>query len=105
MEDGTVKLYDFGTAKGLEARKPGTAVVGLTPHYAPPGAFTERKARVGDDLWAVGVMLYEMVAGHRPHSRKEANGGTSAGHCIERTRASRCRPDARRRWPQSSTSS
>jgi protein kinase-like protein len=73
LGDATVKLYDFGTAKGLEARKPGTAVVGLTPQYAPPERFTERRARVGDDLWAVGVMLYEMVAGHRPHSRKEAN--------------------------------
>jgi hypothetical protein len=71
MPDSTVKLYDFGTAKGLEPRRPGTAVVGLTPQYAPPERFTERRARVGDDLWAVGVMLYEMVAGHRPHSRKE----------------------------------
>ena len=73
MADATVKLYDFGTAKGLEPRRPGTAVVGLTPQYAPPERFTERRARVGDDLWAVGVMLYEMVAGHRPHSRKEDN--------------------------------
>ena len=73
MADGTVKLYDFGTAKGLEPRRPGTAVVGLTPQYAPPERFTERRARVGDDLWAVGVMLYEMVAGHRPHSQKEGN--------------------------------
>ena len=73
MADGTVMLYDFGTAKGLDPRRPGTAVVGLTPPYAPPERFTERKARVGDDLWAVGVMLYEMVAGHRPHSRKEGN--------------------------------
>jgi eukaryotic-like serine/threonine-protein kinase len=73
MEDGTVKVFDFGTAKGLEPSRPGTTVVGLTPHYAPPERLTEGKARVGDDLWAVGVMLYEMVAGHRPHSRKEAN--------------------------------
>ena len=73
MQDGTVKVFDFGTAKGLEPSRPGTTVVGLTPHYAPPERLTEGKARVGDDLWAVGVMLYEMVAGHRPHSRKEAN--------------------------------
>jgi hypothetical protein len=73
MHDGTVKLFDFGTAKGLEPSRPGTTVVGLTPHYAPPERLTEGKARVGDDLWAVGVMMYEMVAGHRPHSRKEAN--------------------------------
>ena len=71
MNDGTVKLFDFGTAKGLEPCRPGTTVVGLTPHYASPERLTEGKARVGDDLWAVGVMLYEMVAGHRPHSRKE----------------------------------
>lgn len=73
MADATVRLYDFGTAKGLEPRRPGTAVVGLTPQYAPPERFTERRARVDDDLWAVGVMLYEMVAGHRPHSRKEGH--------------------------------
>ena len=73
MQDGTVKVFDFGTAKGLEPSRPGTTVVGLTPQYAPPERLTEGKARVGDDLWAVGVMLYEMVAGHRPHSRKEAN--------------------------------
>ena len=73
MPDATVKLYDFGTAKGLDPGRPGTAVVGLTPQYAPPERFIERRARVGDDLWAVGVMLYEMVAGHRPHSRKEVN--------------------------------
>ena len=73
LADATVKLYDFGTAKGLEREAAGTAVVGLTPQYAPPERFTERRARVGDDLWAVGVMLYEMVAGHRPHSRKEGN--------------------------------
>lgn len=71
MPDATVKLYDFGTAKGLDPLRPGTAVVGLTPQYAPPERFIERRARVGDDLWAVGVMLYEMAAGHRPHSRKE----------------------------------
>ncbi|HVA50441.1 MAG TPA: protein kinase [Pirellulales bacterium] len=68
--DGTLKITDFGLAKRLEDEGGQTrsgAVVG-TPHYMSPEQASGRIREVGPaaDIYALGAMLYEMLAGRVP---------------------------------------
>jgi serine/threonine protein kinase len=66
--DEAVKVLDFGIAKALSlSRKVTRNDFGTRPYLSP-----ERLDGDGDvdefaDLWAVGVMLYEMIRGARPY--------------------------------------
>ncbi len=70
--NGSVKVADFGIAKGLEPR-PGqsadltstTMLIG-TPAYLAPERLAGQPATVACDLWAVGAVLYEALAGVKP---------------------------------------
>ncbi len=69
--DDYVKVCDFGIATFLEARASSeltpTGRTMASPHYASPEQLAGargRDARV--DLYAVGVMLFEMLAGRKP---------------------------------------
>src|SRR5918999_2330112 len=74
--DGIVRLADFGIAKALDATsamtQPGT-VFGTASYLAPEQALG---AAVGPatDVYAVGVILFEMLAGARPFSGESATG-------------------------------
>jgi eukaryotic-like serine/threonine-protein kinase len=67
-----VKVLDFGVAKllGTEAGASALTETGAmlgTPYYmAPEQAFGERDIGAAVDAWALGVVLYECVAGERP---------------------------------------
>jgi tRNA A-37 threonylcarbamoyl transferase component Bud32 len=68
-----VKLLDFGIAKLLQPgadgpRLPGT-VIG-TPNYMAPEQAAGAPVDARTDLYALGVVIYEMLAGRRP-SREE----------------------------------
>jgi hypothetical protein len=67
--DGTVKLADFGIARRLDERADLTSVgmfVG-TAKYTAPEQINGEPTTAATDLYAVGVVLYEMLAGVAPY--------------------------------------
>jgi serine/threonine-protein kinase len=65
---GEVKLMDFGIARMAEAPEAMTAaglIVG-TPHYMSPEQVQGKALDPGSDVYSMGIMLYEMLAGERP---------------------------------------
>ena len=71
---GVVKVLDFGLAKtvtpraddGVTASMTGAAVLVGTPAYMSPEQVQGKPASTGVDVWAFGVLLYEMLTGERP---------------------------------------
>ncbi|OBH54143.1 protein kinase [Mycobacterium colombiense] len=62
----TMKVADFGIAKTPEATKTLTGNILGTIAYLSPERLAGAPACVADDLYAVGVVGYEALAGHRP---------------------------------------
>jgi serine/threonine-protein kinase len=72
-EDGVPKLLDFGIGKVLaptESLSPSqdtrTNLRLLTPHYAAPEQIAGRPVTTATDVYGLGVLLYEMLAGRHP---------------------------------------
>lgn len=66
-ESGKAVLVDFGIAKEGDAESSFTqvgAVVG-TPHYMSPERCMGKAIDARSDLYAMGVMFYEMLTGHK----------------------------------------
>jgi serine/threonine protein kinase/tetratricopeptide (TPR) repeat protein len=78
--DGRAKVLDFGIARLVpagadsSASVPGTIGVGLvgTPGYAAPEQYLSRNVDGRADLYALGVMIYEMITGRRPFPGTDA---------------------------------
>ncbi len=69
---GEVKLLDFGIAKVLDPHRGGddrTKVMGvrLTPEYAAPEQIMLGPTTTATDVYALGVVLYELLSGKRPY--------------------------------------
>ncbi len=73
--NGEVKLLDFGIAKVLEddvaGRSLGVTRIDqrpMTPEYASPEQIRGEVITTSSDIYSLGVVLYELLSGRRPHS-------------------------------------
>jgi serine/threonine protein kinase/formylglycine-generating enzyme required for sulfatase activity len=70
LADGSVKLMDFGIARvtgGADTRLTQAGFVMGTPAYMAPEQFTgEGETDALGDIWAYGVVLYELLSGTNP---------------------------------------
>lgn len=66
---GVVKLLDFGIAKDSSSHglTQTGGVIG-TPHYLAPEQLDGKPATAQGDVWALGVLLYEMLTNQMPFS-------------------------------------
>ena len=71
--DGAPKLLDFGIAKLLDPTgatsggETGTLVRALTPDYASPEQVRGERVSTSSDVYSLGVVLYELLAGRKPY--------------------------------------
>jgi serine/threonine protein kinase len=69
-DDGTIRLLDFGIAKPIENSDPHqrtlTGLRLMTPAYASPEQIRGEKVGIQTDVYSLGVILYELLAGRLP---------------------------------------
>lgn len=63
--DGRVKISDFGIARGAEMQQGRSEIVG-SPQYMAPEIWRGDGASARSDLYALGIILYEIVTGRSP---------------------------------------
>jgi serine/threonine-protein kinase len=64
--DGSVKILDFGVAWLGESDITHSGIVLGTPSYVAPELLLGARVDHHADMWAVGVIVYELLAGRRP---------------------------------------
>ncbi|MBR9990574.1 MAG: serine/threonine protein kinase, partial [Gemmatimonadetes bacterium] len=74
--DGRVKLLDFGVAKLLQPWQMADAPItrerqALTLEYASPEQLRGESLTTTTDVYSLGVVLYELLTGRRPHQQHE----------------------------------
>ena len=67
-EDGYLKLIDMGTCKQMNSQSviQKTFTIIGTPNYMAPEILAGKGYTYGVDLWSLGVVLYEFMAGYVP---------------------------------------
>src|SRR5215472_8399745 len=66
LEDGTVKILDFGIAKFAQSSITQSGTIMGTPSYMAPEQVMGQPIDGRADLFSAGVLLYELLAGHKP---------------------------------------
>src|SRR5207244_633332 len=78
LEDGTVKVADFGIAHLESSNLTQAGLILGTPSYMSPEQFTGQPIDGRSDLFSAGVILYQFLTGERPFA------GNSTGTIMHR---------------------
>ncbi|HEV7670838.1 MAG TPA: serine/threonine-protein kinase [Thermoanaerobaculia bacterium] len=83
---GNPKLLDFGIAALLDPELEGgelenaTLLRALTPAYASPEQIRGERVTTSTDVFSLGVVLYELLVGKRPHEPSTVGGELERGY-------------------------
>ena len=100
--DGVPKLLDFGIAKLVETADEAASVVtafgsqAMTPQYASPEQLRGERVTTVSDVYALGVLLFELLTGERPYDVKGAS-ADGAREIVARAEATKASAAAARR--------
>jgi serine/threonine-protein kinase len=88
-EDGTVRLLDFGIAKQLETLDAGadqtrTALRLMTLAYAAPEQIRGDRIGIHTDVYSLGVILYQLLAGELPFDLSERTPAEAENIIVQR---------------------
>ena len=91
-DDGSVRLLDFGIAKQMDAdgdslRETRTGLRLMTPAYAAPEQIRGESASIQSDVYSLGVILYELLAGQAPFDPAGKSTGEFERMILEREAA------------------
>jgi eukaryotic-like serine/threonine-protein kinase len=83
--EGQVKLLDFGIAKALATDHPhmATAEHFFTPAYAAPEQLLKQNVAVTCDVYALGAILYTLLAGVPPFDLSKLSAGDIERHILK----------------------
>jgi serine/threonine protein kinase len=88
--DGTPRLIDFGIAKLLVSEESGKSIdqtIGfgpLTPRYSSPEQIRGEPVTTATDIFALGIILYELVTGAHPFEPAGGEGGAARFELMRR---------------------
>ena len=70
-DDGRVKLADFGLSRAVTANTQTASLIG-TVAYLSPELVTRGLADARSDVYAIGILLFELVTGRQPFTGEQA---------------------------------